>query len=180
MLRADPRPGSDGPPRGWQVRAGAFTTAQCFDGYNLTTEGPSSLIKKKGPFEHHARRMVVICSPLGEFLAMWSSHCQVKNRPHGDDSADPDYQSLLFSVARGSNTLCPALRYPRTLNAIATLSLRQEHLRAGWKKRGVGSEICCLAISLGSGGACSRARRARITSVGSLLGGCKERVQGTD
>ena len=36
-----------------------------------------------------------------DFLALWSSHCQVKNRPHGADSADPDYQYLLFSVARG-------------------------------------------------------------------------------
>ena len=41
-----------------------------------------------------ARRVMVIrfCSPLSDVLALWSSHCQVNNRPHGDDSADP----LLF------------------------------------------------------------------------------------
>ena len=45
---------------------------------------------------HHARQMMVICSPLSHFLALWSSHCQVKNRPHGDDSDDPDYQICCF------------------------------------------------------------------------------------
>ena len=45
---------------------------------------------------------MVISSPLSDFLALWSSHCQVKIRHHGDDSADPDYQNLMFSVARGN------------------------------------------------------------------------------
>ena len=49
----------------------------------------------------HEQQMMVIRSPLRDFLALWSSHCQVKNRHHGDDSADPHYQKLLFSVARG-------------------------------------------------------------------------------
>ena len=52
MLRADP--GSDGPPRGRQVRAGAFATVQCFDGYKLTAEGPSSLEKELFEREQHA------------------------------------------------------------------------------------------------------------------------------
>ena len=46
--------------------------------------------------------MVAIRSPLSDFLALWSSHCQVKHRPHGADSADPHCHFLLLSVARGS------------------------------------------------------------------------------
>ena len=49
----------------------------------------------------HVQQIMVISSPLSDFLALWSSHCQVKNLPHGADSADPYYQILLFSVARG-------------------------------------------------------------------------------
>ena len=48
---------------------------------------------------------MVISSPLSDFLALWSSHCQVNNRPHEADSADPDYQNLLFYVARGNTQL---------------------------------------------------------------------------
>ena len=47
--------------------------------------------------------MMVIRSTLSDSLALWSSHCQVNN--HGDDSADPYYQKLLFSVARGTSGL---------------------------------------------------------------------------
>ena len=43
----------------------------------------------------HEQQMMVISSPLGDCLALWSSHCQVNNRPHGGDSADPYYQTLL-------------------------------------------------------------------------------------
>ena len=50
---------------------------------------------------NHEQQMMVISSPLSDFVALWSSHCQVKNRPHGADSADPYYHFLLFSVARG-------------------------------------------------------------------------------
>ena len=57
----------------------------------------------------HARRVMVICSPLSGFLALWSSHCRAKHRPHGDDSADPYYQNLLYSVARGSHHDLPLL-----------------------------------------------------------------------
>ena len=32
------------------------------------------------PLVVHAGRIMVICSPLSGFLALWSSHCQVKNR----------------------------------------------------------------------------------------------------
>ena len=51
--------------------------------------------------------MMVISSPLSDFLALWSSHGQVKNRPRGADSADPYYQILLLSVARGSGCSSP-------------------------------------------------------------------------
>ena len=53
----------------------------------------------------HEQQMMVISSPLSEFRALWSSHCQVKNRPHAADSADPCYNFLLFSVARGAGWL---------------------------------------------------------------------------
>ena len=49
----------------------------------------------------HVQQIMVISSPMSDFLALWSSHCQVKNRPHEADSADPYYQKSLFSVARG-------------------------------------------------------------------------------
>ena len=63
------------------------------------TCGPGTKQKKA----YHARRMMVICSPLSDFLALWSSYSQSsENRPHGDDPDDPDYQKSLFSVARGS------------------------------------------------------------------------------
>ena len=54
----------------------------------------------------HEQQMMVISSPLSDFLALWSSHCQVQNRPPGADSADPYYQNLLFSVARGILYAC--------------------------------------------------------------------------
>ena len=50
----------------------------------------------------HEQQMMVISSPLSDFLALWSSHCQVRNRPHAADSADPYYQYFLFFVARGT------------------------------------------------------------------------------
>ena len=53
----------------------------------------------------HAQQMMVICSPLSGFLALWSSHCQVKIVPMGQIVNRPPnhlyYQKLLFSVARG-------------------------------------------------------------------------------
>ena len=58
--------------------------------------------------------MLVIRSPLSGFLALWSSHCRAKNRPDRDDSADPDYHNLLFSVARESIVMIKGLwgRFP--------------------------------------------------------------------
>ena len=54
------------------------------------------------PYGSHAQQMMVIRSPLSNVLPLWSSHCQVNDRPHGADAADPYYQTLLFSVARGA------------------------------------------------------------------------------
>ena len=45
---------------------------------------------------HHEQQMMVMSSLLSDFLALWSSHCQVKNRPQGADSADPYYQICCF------------------------------------------------------------------------------------
>ena len=45
---------------------------------------------------HHEQQMMVIRSPLSDFLALWSLHWQVKNRPQGADSADPYYQICCF------------------------------------------------------------------------------------
>ena len=53
----------------------------------------------------HEQQSMVISSPLSDFLALWSSHCHVQNRPNGADSADPYYNFWLFSVARGSSQI---------------------------------------------------------------------------
>ena len=75
----------------------------------LSPPVPLHALQDESP-NHHARRMLVIRSPLSGFLALWSSHCRAKNRPHGHDSADPDYHNLLFSVARGGSRLRVSVR----------------------------------------------------------------------
>ena len=116
----------------------------------------------------HARGMMVICSPLSYFLALWSSHCQVKNRPHGGDSADPYNQNLLFSVTRGytqpdvseAPSLCPmsaALACPAAARyryfAVAPAGGGRRAPPHGAGERGIQRERA---------GHCCRARRAAL------------------
>ena len=94
------------------------------------------------PGSHHARRMLVMCSPLSGFLALWSSHCRANNRPHGDEISRRSSffrRALLPSLCR----LLPAALSPthavcvRALRAGGVPTLpdmcRREvfHLRAG-------------------------------------------------
>ena len=71
----------------------------------VKTRGPKTPSERTAALGHHCdsrkarpshvQRMMAIRSPLSDFLAPWSSHCQVKNRPDRADSADPYYQTLL-------------------------------------------------------------------------------------
>ena len=88
------------PPQRWGAAA-PFSVAW------LLSRGPVvPVVPPPPPLEEHAsgipglheQQMMVIRSPLSDFLARWSSQCQVKDEA---DSADSYYQKLLFSVARG-------------------------------------------------------------------------------
>ena len=96
----------------------------------------------------------MICSPPSGFLALWSSHCRAKNRPHVDDSADPDYQHLLLSVARSriiTRVLSRSSREPSFRTRITTCRYtrrrprdRAAHARRltaerGWRTAGAGA-----------------------------------------
>ena len=79
---------------------------------------------------NHARRIMVLCSSLSDFLELWSSHCQVKDRHYGDDSND----SLLRSCTRICFFLwhvCAGIKLARSWPACVAGVLIRRHCARG-------------------------------------------------
>ena len=101
---------------GAQPRLPAALCAQDQDGRLFSREPERSTGLRRGdapgpvqPNNRHARRMLAICSPTERFSGTVELTLPSKQScPHGDDSADPYYQNLLFSVARGGRFLLGA------------------------------------------------------------------------